>query len=368
MKFTANCSKLLSVLTLLKGAVETKATIPILSHVLIRAEGGQLELRASDLDVTLPAQCPATITDGGTAAVPLARLLGLLSSLPPEDTVSASLSDNKWLVLSSGGSRSRIPGMAADSFPAKVEPLPPMVEINAAKLGRMIDRVSIAVPHMASQYFCAGALLVVTAGEAAFVATDGHRLALATCDCGAGDFRQAVPWKAMLELRSLCEVNKDGLVGASHDENHIFFRLGDKRMSARKLAQDFVDYARVLPGPDIPAALIVADSLSAALTRVAQFVEDETHGFHFDLAQGEVHLRTASQALGENEERVAVDGYLGDKIETAFNAHYILDFLRAAKAERVIFAQRNSKASGELRPAGDSTYRYIIMPIYRPGV
>ena len=70
MNIRVDAKALQTELSLALGIVETKATIPILSNLLIRAEGDHLELAATDLEVTLKTRCPAEVTQAGAITVP----------------------------------------------------------------------------------------------------------------------------------------------------------------------------------------------------------------------------------------------------------------------------------------------------------
>jgi DNA polymerase-3 subunit beta len=62
MEFTVRKFDLLQELTLIQGVVERKTTIPILANVLVRAEGGELHIAATDLEIGLKSVCPSKTT------------------------------------------------------------------------------------------------------------------------------------------------------------------------------------------------------------------------------------------------------------------------------------------------------------------
>ena len=65
MKITIERATLLSALGHVQSVVERRNTIPILSNVLLAAEGSELSLTATDLDLTI---IETVGTDGGQAA------------------------------------------------------------------------------------------------------------------------------------------------------------------------------------------------------------------------------------------------------------------------------------------------------------
>jgi DNA polymerase III subunit beta len=77
-----------------------------------------------------------------------------------------------------------------------------------------------------------------------------------------------------------------------------------------------------------------------------------------------VKVHSSISETGESEESVPT-AYDGASVEIGFNAQYLIDFLRAASGDEVVFHFKDGNSAGELRPAGDAeyTYRYVIMPM-----
>ena len=70
MKLTVRKQDLQNELSLCQGVVEAKATMPVLSHVLLRAGKQGLELLGTDLEIGLETSCPADVTEPGALALP----------------------------------------------------------------------------------------------------------------------------------------------------------------------------------------------------------------------------------------------------------------------------------------------------------
>ena len=65
MNLTITKEQLLIGLQAVQNVVSTRTTLPILSNVLLRAEGNRLELTATDLDVTVVCGVEATVKTAG---------------------------------------------------------------------------------------------------------------------------------------------------------------------------------------------------------------------------------------------------------------------------------------------------------------
>src|SRR5258705_11130494 len=116
MEFTVSRADLVRELNLSQGVVEKKTTIPILSNVLIEADGDRVVLTATDLELGIRCSCPAKVKKAGAGTIPARRLLDYVRLLPDADLV-VKLQDNNWASLVCGRSRTRIAGMSRESFP-----------------------------------------------------------------------------------------------------------------------------------------------------------------------------------------------------------------------------------------------------------
>jgi DNA polymerase-3 subunit beta len=369
MEFTIRKQDLVRELSLSQGVVEKRTTIPVLSNVLIEARAGKVQLTATDLELSMRCVCPAQVIKEGAGTLPARRLLDYVRLLPDVD-IHFKLQENQWASVQCGRSKTRIAGMSRESFPELPEMPEPVARLPVSLLAGMIARTSFAISAEESRFTLNGALLVLKAGEAVMVATDGHRLAYveAKGDVGgsATTSRVLLPKKAMTELQRLAqEAGEEAHLDFAMDENHLFFRLGERVLISRKLTGSFPDYERVLPREAKYIVVVNRDEVKAAIERVSQFSDERSHAMRIQLAPGELRLFSSAADTGESEESLPAE-YDGGEFEIGFNASYILDFLRAVGEARVEFNFRDPHSAAELKPAGDGTgyrYRYILMPM-----
>src|SRR3954451_3320720 len=86
LRLTCARDELVQKLSVVARAVSTRTAVQILSGVLLRAEGGELRLAATDMEVSLRSSLEAEVGGEGAAVVP-GRLLVDLTRLLPEDEV-----------------------------------------------------------------------------------------------------------------------------------------------------------------------------------------------------------------------------------------------------------------------------------------
>jgi len=368
MEFTVSRADLVRELNLSQGVVEKKTTIPILSNVLLEADGERVHLTATDLELGIRCSCPARVKKSGSGTIPARRLLDYIRLLPEGD-VQVKIQENHWASMTSGRSRTRIAGMSRDSFPELPQMPPVLAEIPFGVLSSMIAKTVFSISSEESRFTMNGALLVLRKGGVIMVATDGHRMAMiessGEIEGITAAYRALLPRKAMLELQKLAgESDPASLVRFAGDENHLFFQLGDRLMLSRKLTGNFPDWERVLPREQPNSVTLVRDELRGALERVAQFADDRSRSVRVRVAPDEVKVHAATAEMGEAEETIPAT-YAGPTVEIGFNADYMLEFLRAVSDSEVAFLFKDANSAGEMRPAGEKAenYRYVIMPM-----
>ncbi len=377
MEFSVKQSDLVRELNLSQGVVEKKTTIPVLANVLIETGEGMIHLTATDLELGVRCSCPARIIKAGSSTLPARRLLEYIRLLPDAE-VNFKVMDNQWANIVCGRSRSRIAGMARDSYPELPEMPPSLGEIPANILSSMIQKSIFSISNEESRFTLNGAQLLMTDKALTMVATDGHRLGLVEYKVAnpgvEGTYKTLLPKKAMSELLKLAADAEEGaLFQFSGDDNHLFFKLGERLLLSRKLTGNFPDFERVLPKTQTHQVLLGRDEIKSTIQRVSQFSEERSRAIRLQFADGEMKVFSSMSDTGESEETIAID-YAGPATDIGFNAQYLLDFLGASAEGSFSFLFNDAQSAGEMRPAaaGDGekkggevayTYRYVVMPM-----
>ena len=123
MNLTIAKEQLISGLQSVQNIVSTRTTLPILSNVLLRADGDRLQLTATDLDVTITCTVEAAVKKAGATTVPVKKLFGIARELGSPE-IEMEFDDKNVCSLRAGSSFYKIRGLAAEEFP----PLPTFKE------------------------------------------------------------------------------------------------------------------------------------------------------------------------------------------------------------------------------------------------
>ena len=160
MELSVHKTELLRELQLFQGIIERKNTIPILANILIEAEdkGEVIRLTATDLEVGLRSQCPATVTTGGSLTLPAKKLFEIVKALP-ETEVSISESGKDTVRVSAERFNSRMQTLPRDDFPSlPVQEEESGQDLSSSVLREMVSKTQFAITGEDTRYFLKGAL------------------------------------------------------------------------------------------------------------------------------------------------------------------------------------------------------------------
>jgi len=363
MEFKVGKQALLTELNLLQGVVERKNTIPILTNLLLEAKQSGIFMLATDLDVSLQTECAADVVKSGSAVIQAKKLFDIVRSLP--DSEIAFERDGDWIKITSGYSHFKLVAQAKEHFPSVAQAKPGQVELKPSSIHALISRTIFAITQEESRYALSGALFLISGSTATMVTTDGHRLAMATCmiETPADDVRLIIPRKALSEILKLAG-STDQPVAFSKDENHIFFKFGQRQLSSRMLAGQFPNYDMVIPKGNDKTLVVGLDKLSQAIKRVALMADERSHGIKLELEDGSLTMTSQTADLGESREVIQVD-FKSPQVTVKFNASYLIDFLNVVDTEDVLIELKDDQTPVLFRPSegSASNYKYVVMPM-----
>jgi DNA polymerase-3 subunit beta len=372
MELVVRKTDLLRELQLFQGIVERKNTIPILANVLLEANGAEVKMLATDLEVGLRSKCPATVSKGGSLTLPAKKLYEIVKALPETDVRIEE--DKGGVKVAADRFDSRMQTLPREDFPT----LPEATGTVSAELPRdavrqMIQKTQFAITGEDTRYFLNGALFLLTPTAIGLVSTDGHRLAHITVardgkpakgSKDGDENRVILPRKTLLELGRLLAEGGDGPIRYERGENHLFFTVGERLLISRMIDGQFPAFERVIPKNNDKHVDFDRDRLTAAVKRVALLSNERSRAVKFQIDKGKVEIASSSPEFGEAKEVLMVD-YASSPVTICFNAQYVLDFLGVAETDTVSLDFKDEMSQAVLKPVGGEgyDYTYVIMPM-----
>lgn len=347
----------------MQGVVERKSTIPVLSHILLRAEGASLNLAATDLDVSLTASCEAEVQGEGAIAVQARKFIEIVRA-SAGDEVLLRLEDENQLAIEIGRSRFKINGLSAEDFPNLPEVSSDgRLAIPFELLQGMIAKVLFAVSTEESRFQLNGALMKFGDGSLSMIATDGYRLALVENDLEGATESEGVlvPRKALQELQ---RIEGDGELSFGRGDNHLSFSIGQRELTCRILEGSFPDYERVISKDNDKSVLIDRQRLNEVVQRVALLTGDRARAIRCEFADGTLTVSATNPDLGEAVETLECE-VDGGEVKIGINPDYLSHFLGAVETARVQLdlKDENTQCVGRPLEGDDRRYLCVIMPM-----
>lgn len=367
MEFRIAADELKKALHRAQGIVERKATMPILSNVLVNATKSGVTVTAFDLDIGIVSEHPAEVVKPGAITVSAKTLFDIVNLIPDANVTIKKLPNN-YAELTSGAAHYKIVGMAPEEFPKlpKEDAAGHLVKLTGTALLEMIKKSSYAISNDETRYILNGVFFEPREGhKVRMVATDGHRLALVEREL-SGDFKLKagviIPRKGLFELKRLLDEAPEAECQLGFAENSALFKKPGLSMVMRLIDGQFPEYQRVIPKEGEKQVLVKRSHFFDALKRIALLSADKSSAVKLSLSDNLLRITANNPELGEAKDDLEV-AYRGPNLTIGFNARYILDVLGALETDEVTLELGDEHSPGVLHAPGDKSYTAVVMPM-----
>jgi DNA polymerase-3 subunit beta len=371
MKFKINRDHFASGLAQVLNVVGSKATMPILSNVLIEAEKDQISLTTTNLDLGIRCKIKAEVKEGGAVTLPVKRLATIVRELPNVD-VTFDAAPNHQVKLSSGGSNFRITGIGREDFP-------PLAEIGddkaysleQAELSAMLRSVAYAQSTDETRFILNGVYFNFKDQKLSLVATDGRRLALVSKEMETPAEKSGAiirPAKTVGELGRL--LDKGAKVKISFSDRKAAFQIAtDKDTSglidhiylySKVVEGNYPNYQQVIPKETHQRIKLERELFLQCIHRAGLVCSDKSNSVKIKLSTNLLEITAQSPDFGEAHESMAIS-YSGPDLQVAFNPAFVMDPLRALAKDEVFFELKDEVSPGVFKTL--DSFICVIMPV-----
>lgn len=361
MKLAVEKDVLLEALQKVQSIVGQRSTLPILSNVLLKAEGDTVSLTTTDMEVCVKTGASAEISDPGGTTLPARRFFSICRELPAGQ-VEIEVDAKDVATIRSGPSFFKLVGLPEEEFP----PLPEFEEsavytVDQDVFRDMLQKVVYASSTDETRYILNGALLSFADEKLTVVATDGRRLALVEQEVEFPEEAQrglVVPTKTLNEL--VKTLGDEGVLRIRVSETQIAFDFDRILIISKLIEGTYPNFQQVIPAQCEERVAIDRETMLNAVRRVALLTDDQTASIHLKFGKNKLELVTTSAEIGEARETVPVK-YDGKEINIAFNPGFLMAPLRHLDSDEIFI-----ELSDELSPGVIKTnvpFLYVLMPI-----
>ena len=329
MKISCLRSDLATAISNVSRAVSTKASIPALEGVLIKAYGDTLNISGYNLEIGITTDIEATIKEEGEIVVSAKLFLDIVRRLP-EEVVFIETDERMVTYIACGKVNYQIVGMSSVEYPD----LPSFeqtdgITLNAKVLRDMIRQTVYAVSENTAKPIYTGSLYEIEDGVFKIIAIDGYRMAIRSENVDSeSKNRFVVPGKTQHEVLKLLtddEENAEIIIG----QRHITFKIKNYRIISERMS------------------LLNNDRIQSPVRCI--FSDDE------------IKLSCTS-AVGRANDVISVP-IVGESVEIGFNNRYLLDALKNADTDEIKLVLNGSLTAMIVKPVKGDSYLSIVVPM-----
>ena len=365
LRISVSKDELVSALGVVARAVSTRTSVQILSGILLEAQGDELKLAATDMELSLRATAPAQLEGDGAIVLPGKTFADIARLLPGDEVAIEHKPSESVVHITSGSASYTLHTYNPEDFP-RLQELDTVqtFSVDRESLLETIHRVARAASRDESRPVLTGILVSFTGGKLVMAATDSYRLAVKETELAgsAPELEAIVPSRALQELARIAGSGDSVEVGVH--ENQVVFATEGVWLTTRRIDGQFPNYRQLLPEQFEHELTLPRAELLEVVRRAAVMIQRATP-LQLRFAEGELTVIARTHDVGESQESMPV-AFSGDTLEIGFNADFLRDGLESMDGDDV-----RLKLISPLRPAviqgeGDD-FTYLVMPIRLPG-
>ena len=364
MDFYITKEEIVKSLNLTLGVVEKRQTLPILANVLFEVNESTLKLTATDLESEISTSSViANYKSGGKITAPARKLSDLCRLLPEMSEIHFFL-DGENLKIETESGKYNLATLPSEDFPVfELEDNQAEVNISSQNLKKIISKTAFAMGNQDWRHYLNGLYLNIDDKNITAVATDAHRLALASSvlnEAAQESSNGIVPRKSINEIAKLVGDGSDNAL-IKLGTNSINVNVAGTTFVSKLLEGKFPDYEQVIPSGESSLLMIDRKMLSESLSRVSVLSSEKYKGVRFVTKENSLHI-SANTEKEQGEENLSCE-YNGEEIDIAFNVNYLQEILSSIDSEFVDINFFGSDKSCLVTDPNTENLKYVVMPL-----
>lgn len=364
MKFDTSLQELNDAATTAARFTERRPNLPVLSAILITAEGSRLILRATNLECGVEIVLPAKVNSPGTVAVPGATLAGFLANARGK-TLNATLVGEVLKLETERASASIktiphedfpiLPRVSAEkSFTAKIDEI-----VKAIRSVAYCASVSAVKPELQS------VMVLGDAGKLIMAATDSFRLAEKVIPLRSGAMPPLlVPARNAAEMLRVLE-SASGDIEIYYNEHQLSLQTDGVYYTSRLLDGTFPNYQQIIPKSFKTEAVVLREELASALKSLSVFADKFAQvSLSIEPSKKAIFLSSRNPDVGEQVSTIKAT-IEGEPVTMSFNGRYLADSLQSIGGDSVRLHSNGPGKAMLIKDASDASFQYLAMPMNR---
>lgn len=360
MNTVVNQKKLLTSLRTVERVVSKNVSLPILNTVLLKTDGSNLKLSATNLELGINYWLGAKIVSIGEVAVPARVFSDFISNVGDEKVTLASVKNT--LSINSEHYKTQILGMDTKDFPIipKVTKNSGFV-INSQALKGALAGVLDSASLSETRPELSGVFVNVSGQTAEFAATDSFRLSEKIISLASGLNKSFIlPRSAAMEVARIIE-GLDEDINIAVSDNQFFAYGSEFELVSRLVDGHYPEYKRVIPDKFMALAKVNRGELERNI-RMASIFTSSIADIKLKVGKEKIDISAKNSDKGEILAHVACE-LKNEPFEISVNYHYLLDGLKIIPTDNVVIHFTGDGSPLVLRGENTKDQTYVIMPL-----
>ena len=372
MNFTILAKELRKGLNFTEKITGKNLTLPILNNLLIEALPNFLKISSTDLEVGIEWWGHCKTEKEGSIAVP-AKFISQLAGVLPEEKINIKTKGNT-LLIEGKNIKTQIKGFSSEEFPIIPKFLKDIyIEMDGEKLKDGLISVVDMVSNSQVKPEISGVYFSFNKGNIKLVATDSFRLAEKTIK---DDFKNLfekeinfiLPQKTTRELINILPEEEGEKIRIYFSESQVMFETflpnsthPEINLVSRQIDGEYPSYEEIIPKTSKTKIILNKDEFVKQI-KMAGLFGGKTNEVLIKVGENNIEIKSQDDEIGESELSMSAITE-GDEVKVSFNYHFILDALTNIKSSEISFEMQGNDRPALIKPVGDASYLYVVMPI-----
>lgn len=351
-------------LSITSHIIQPTNSLPILGNVLLNSKKGELEIQATNLELSVKYTMPAKIEEAGSCSVPARLLFNLIHSLTDDKIQLTTDKDN--VILRTEGFNSVVNGLDSSDFP-KIPDITTneSLELETKDFIMAIEEVLPAVSLDESRPILAGVLFKTTKDKLIMTATDSYRLSENKLNIStSNEISIIIPYRALNEVIRITSIINPEKIIVRLSETEIIFEIGQAQIISQLIEGKYPEYSKIIPEKSTTKVLINKPDLTRSIKIASLFSRENAHSIEIEIGSKDIKINSKASDIGTNSSKINCS-VEGDPLTINVNAKYLLDAISAINVDKLqlLFTQKLEPCVVKPGTKYHSEYIHIIMPL-----
>ncbi len=360
MKLTFEKDNLLSSLQTLQRVISQRDPAPLLSNVLIQAEGSTIECMATDAKMGIRMKVDGTVKEAGSILVPAEKLADIVKTSPAERPIDLATTTDDHIEITCGDRVRKIVG-----FPDKEFPKPPIVDtaafaIDGEVLRSVLHKTTFAAATDDVRYSLNGLYFNLLEDRTEVVASDMIQLALTHCEplkLSQDKDGFIVPLKAIKEIeRTFANASE---IRISRIEDQVLFADTDTTLTTRLMDAKYPEYDKVIPKSFEGHVVVPKASLMDRTREIFTRANPKENRVCLEINPQQIRISAKASETDEIHETLAAESGTGS-VRIGLNAQMLIETLSHIETASVSLAFTNAMTPIVVKPIGQEGHICVL--------